>query len=144
MLRRTMFARVFTIYPKNFSLLPFSGDSIMAKAIENRQLEAALAPVVAFNKLVLRNAEKAFNMQITSLQAYAKVNLDNINAGLEVRNVDDFKVYAEKQKDVAKEITAQISADVKAFGELNAKFLEDTRTLTESNIKAAAETAKAA
>ncbi|MYH89839.1 MAG: hypothetical protein F4128_03195 [Gammaproteobacteria bacterium] len=131
-------------YPKNFSLLPFSGDSIMAKAIENRQLEAALAPVVAFNKLVLRNAEKAFNMQITSLQAYAKVNLDNINAGLEVRNVDDFKVYAEKQKDVAKEITAQISADVKAFGELNANFLEDTRTLTESNIKAAAETAKAA
>lgn len=116
----------------------------MAKAIENRQLEAALAPVVAFNKLVLRNAEKAFNMQITSLQAYAKVNLDNINAGLEVRNVDDFKVYAENQKDVAKEITAQISADVKAFGELNAKFLEDTRTLTESNIKAAAETAKAA
>ena len=116
----------------------------MAKAIENKQLEAAIAPVVAFNKLVVRNAEKAFYMQVASLQAYAKLNLDNINAGLEVRNVDDFKVYADKQKDVAKEFTAQVNADVKAFGELNAKFLEDARTLTETNIKAAAETAKAA
>jgi len=33
---------------------------------------------------------------------------------------------------------------VKAFSELNAKFLEEARTLTEANMKAAAESAKAA
>lgn len=116
----------------------------MAKVIDNKQLEAAIAPAVAFNKLVVKNAEQAFNLQIASLQAYARMNLENLNAGLEVRNAEDFKTYAEKQKDVAKEFTAQVTADVKAFGELNARFLEDARTLTETNIKAAAETAKAA
>ncbi len=116
----------------------------MVKAIDTKPLESALAPVVAFNKLMIRNAEQAFQMQINSLQAYAKLGLDNLNAGLEVRNVEDFRVYAEKQKDVAKNFTTQVTADVKAFGELNARFLEEARTLTESNLKAAAETAKAA
>ena len=116
----------------------------MAKAAENKQIEAAMAPVVAFNKMIVKNAETAFNMQMASLQAYAKLGLENINAGLEVRNADDFKAYAEKQKDVAKEVTAQVTADVKAFSELNAKFLEEARTLTEANMKAAAESAKAA
>ncbi len=114
------------------------------KASETKQLEAAIAPVVAFNKLVLKNAEQAFNMQIASLQAYAKMGLDNVSAGLEIRNADEFKAYAEKQKDVAKDFTAQMTSDAKAFGELNAKFFEEARTLTEANIKAAAETAKAA
>ncbi len=116
----------------------------MVKAIDNKTLEATIAPVVAFNKLVIKNAEQAFNMQINSLQAYAKMNIQNLNASLEVRNVDDFKAYAEKQKDVAKEFTAQMTADVKAIGELNARFLEEARNLTESNIKAAVDTAKAA
>ena len=116
----------------------------MAKANEMKQLDAAMAPVVAFNKLVMENAEQAFNMQIASLQAYAKLGMDNINAGLEVRNADEFKVYAEKQKDVAKELTAQMTSDAKAFGELNAKFFDAARSLTEANMKAAADNAKAA
>jgi phasin family protein len=116
----------------------------MAKANEMKQIEAAMAPVMAFNKLLMKNAEQAFNMQVSSMQAYAKLGLDNINAGLEVRNADELKVYAEKQKDVAKEFTVQMTADAKAFGEMNAKFFDEARSLTEANMKAAAESAKAA
>lgn len=107
----------------------------MAKVADAKQFEAALAPVVAFNKLVVKNAETAFNMQMASLQAYAKLGLENMNAGLEVRNADDFKAYAEKQKSVAEEITAQIASDVKAFSELNEKFMEDARDLADNNVK---------
>ena len=114
------------------------------KANEMKQMEAAMAPVMAFNKMFMQNAEQAFNMQMASLQAYAKLGLDNINAGLEVRNADELKVYAEKQNDVAKEVTAQLTSDAKAFGELNAKFFDAARNLTEANMKAAAEKAKAA
>lgn len=112
----------------------------MANTPENKQLENAVAPVVAFNKLVIKNAEEAFNMQIASLQTYTKMSLENLNAGLDVRDPDEFKAYAEKQKDMAKEFTDQMAADAKAFGELNARFLEEARTLTEASIKAAAET----
>ncbi|MGI9317120.1 MAG: phasin family protein [bacterium] len=116
----------------------------MAKATEAKQFEAALAPVVAFNRLVVKNAETAFNMQMASLQAYAKLGLENMNAGLEVRNADDFKAYAEKQKNVAEEITAQITSDVKAFGELNAQFMEDARDLADNNVKTVAAAVKKA
>jgi phasin family protein len=114
----------------------------MAKATETKQLEAALAPVVAFNKLVAKSAENAFNLQMASLQAFTTLGLANFNAGLEVRSADDFKVYAEKQKDVAQEIVTRVTSDVKEFGELNTKFIEDARKLSEENLKAAS--AKAA
>ena len=114
----------------------------MAKANENKQLEAAIAPVVAFNKLVLANAENILNLQIASIQAYADLGIKNMSAGLEVRNADDFKAYAEDQKEVARKVTEQVTADVKAIGEINAKFIEDAKALAEENVKQA--TAKAA
>ena len=116
----------------------------MAKANEAKQFEAAIEPVVAFNKLVVKNAESALKLQFASLQALTNMGIKNLNAGLEVRTADDFKAYAEKQKDVAREVTERVTADAKAFGELNAEFISDTRALAEKNMKAAAETAKAA
>ena len=116
----------------------------MAKAKETKQLEAALAPVVEFNKLVVKNAEAAFNLQVQAMQAYAALGLKNLNAGLEVRNPEELKAYAEAQKDVAEQVTARMTADVKAMGELNTTFIDEARALAEQNVKAVAETAKAA
>ena len=109
----------------------------MAKAKEAKQFEAALAPVVEFNKLVVKNAEAAFNLQIQSMQAFAQLGLKNMTAGLEVRNPEDLKTFAETQKGVAEEMTARVNADVKAFGELNTQFIDQTRTLVEQNVKTA-------
>ena len=114
----------------------------MAKANQAKQFEAALAPVVAFIKLVMKNAESVFDMQVASVKAYAELGLHNINAGLDVASVEDFKAYAEKQKDVAQEVTARMTADAKALAELNTKFIEDARDLAEENMKSATETAK--
>ncbi len=116
----------------------------MAKAKETKQLEAAIAPVVEFNKLIVKNVEAAFNLQVQSLQAYAELGVKNLNAGLEVRNPDDLKAFAENQKGVAEEISARVTADVKAISELNTQFIDQARALAEENVKAVAETAKAA
>ena len=116
----------------------------MAKAKENKPFEAVMAPVVEFNKLVVKNAEAAFNLQIQALQAYADLGIKNLNAGLAVQNPEDLKAYAENQKDVAEQVGARMTADVKAIGELNTQFIEEARALAEQNVKAAAENAKAA
>jgi len=118
----------------------------MAKAKEN-QYEAVIAPVVEFNRLVLKNAEAAINLQLDSMRTYAELGIKNINAGLEVRNPDEFKAYAAAQKEVAEEIAARASADIKTLGELGAKFFNDARDLAEQNSKtvvAAVPAAKAA
>ena len=104
--------------------------------------EAAVAPVAAFNELVVKNLGTAFSMQVKSLNAYAKMGLSNLNAGLDVRNPDDFKAYMAAQKEVAANVAAQLTADAKAFGELSAKFMEQARALAEQNVTAM--TAKAA
>ena len=114
----------------------------MAKASETKQYEAAMAPVVAFNKLVVKNAETAFNMQMDSVKALTEMGLKNISAGLNVANPTDFKAYAESQKEVAQEVTSRMVADARAYAELNAKFIEDARVLAEQNMKSATETAK--
>lgn len=109
----------------------------MTKENKEQQLETAIPPVVAFNRLVAKNLEYAFNMQIASLQAYARLGMDNINAGLEVRNADGLKAYIENQKSVAQEVTNRAATDVKAYGELSAKFIEDARALSEESMKVA-------
>lgn len=117
----------------------------MAKANETNQLGTALEPAVAFNKLFVNVAEAAFNMQMASIQAYAELGTKNVNAGLEVRNVDDLKAYAEKQKVVAEEITSRVTADAEALAELNTQFVKDAYALTERNVKTeTGKTAKAA
>ena len=107
----------------------------MVKVNENKQLDAVLIPVVAFNKLVLSTVESVLNLQIASAQAYAGLSLQSLHAGLEVRNVEDFTAYTQQQKDVAGKVAEQVTQDVKAVGELNVKFVEDARTLTEKNIR---------
>ncbi len=116
----------------------------MAKANEAKQLEAAIAPVVAFNKLVVKSAENAINLQFDSFKAFADLGLKNLNAGFEVRDADDLKAYAEKQKDLAQKITERVTADAKAYGELNTQFIDEARTLAEQNVKSVSAQAKTA
>lgn len=119
----------------------------MAKS-SAKKFEAAFEPYVEFNNMVVKTAETAFNMHMQSMQAFAKLGMDNVNAGLKVRTMDDMVAYAEKQKDVAQKASDMFVADAKAFADLNAKFVEEARTMVESNVKstvaAATEATKAA
>lgn len=114
----------------------------MAKTKQATQIEEALAPAVAFNKLFIEAAEKAVGLQVASLQKVSKIGFDNLNAMFNVQSAEDIKVYAEKQQSVAKEVTEIVTADVQQLGELNKNFLEDSRKLVEDNVQQA--TAKAA
>ena len=114
----------------------------MAKKAETLQLEAALEPVVAFNKLVVKNAEAAFNLQLASLRALAEVGVKNLNAGLDIANPADFRAYAEQQKDVAQEVAARLVEDARAYADLNASFIEQVRVQAEQSVKSATETTK--
>jgi phasin family protein len=114
----------------------------MAKSTQPTQIEDAMAPVVAYNKLIIDASEKALALQVASIQKMAKISFDNWSTVFNIQSTDDVKVYAEKQQAVAKEVAKIVTSDVREIGELNQAFLEDSRKLAEDNIKAA--TAKAA
>lgn len=114
----------------------------MAKTKQATQIEDALAPVVAFNKLFIETAEKTLGLQVASMQKLSKMSFDNMNAMFNVQSAEDIKAYAEKQQNVAKEMAEIVTADLTQMGELNKSFLEDSSKLVEENVKQA--TAKAA
>ncbi len=116
----------------------------MAKAAQAKKVETAFEPVVEFNKMMVETAEAVFNMQMESLQTYTKLGLDNLNASLHVRNVDDMVAFTEKQKEIAQEASDRFTADAKAIAELNTRFVDETRTMVENNMKSAMAAAKAA
>lgn len=114
----------------------------MSKSTQNKQLEELLAPVFAYNSLLINTAEKAFGLQVSIMQKLTKINFDNTKAMMNIKTADELKSYAEKQQDVAREVTEIVTDDARALGDLQQTFLNDSRKLVEKNIKQG--TAKAA
>ena len=117
------------------------------KSAQAKKVEVAFEPIVEFNNMVAKAAEAAFNLQMESLQAYTKLGIDNVNAGLKVRNADDMASYAELQKSLAQKASDMLVSDAKAFTELNTKFIDGARAMMEDGVKssvaAATDAAKA-
>lgn len=112
------------------------------KTAQNKQIEDAFAPVMAYNALVINAAEKAVGLQVAMMQKLTKVGFDNFKAVMDIKSADELKTYAEKQQTVAKEVVEIVTEDARDLGELNQNLLEESRKLVENNIKLA--TAKAA
>lgn len=100
-----------------------------------KKMEAAFEPILEFNNLLAGTMEEAFNLQVESAQGYAKLGIDNINAGFKIRSVDDMMSYAESQKELAQKTSDMMIADAKSYSELGAKFVDSLRSMVESNMK---------
>jgi len=118
----------------------------MAKTINDvtKSFESAMKPVTEFNDFMIKTGESTFAKQVECYKAYAKIGMDNINDCFKVRSFEDMVAYTEKQKDVAQKTTDMFVSDAKAFTEINTKFVEEARSLIESNIKNSVEAVKAA
>lgn len=101
----------------------------------SKKIEDLFAPMVEFNNMLVKAAETTFNMQIASFQAYSKLGIENINAGLKLKSIDDVTAYMESQKDLAKKVSDMMASDAKTFAELSSKFYENSKTIAESNMK---------
>lgn len=110
-----------------------------------KTFEAAMEPMVEFNGLVTKTLEESFNLQMASLQAYTKIGMENVKAGLKVRTMDDMASYAEMQKELAQKTSDMMMSDAKALADMGNKFIESSKTMMEGNMKtAAADMTKAA
>lgn len=98
--------------------------------MNTEKINKVLAPAVEFNRLVLNNMKTVFAMQTESLKAYAELGFKNLNDGLDIKTVEDLKTYAEGQQSVIKEVGEQVTRDLEALGEVNAKFVEEARKLS--------------
>ncbi len=107
----------------------------METANGNNQSENYVAPIVALNRLVIRNTKEAINMQITCSRAYTRMGLDNLDASLGVGGADGLIDYAARHQGMAREFTARVVADTRNFLEFNARFFKEACTLASAGMK---------
>ncbi len=110
--------------------------------MKTTEINNFMAPAIAFNQLVLKNVETVIGMQIQSFKAYADLGFKNLNAGLEVKTIEELNVYVEDLKAVVKKVNEQVTSDLEALGKINAEFIEEARKLP--NAKKAAPAVKKA
>ncbi|MCY4314010.1 MAG: phasin family protein [Gammaproteobacteria bacterium] len=97
--------------------------------MKTSEINNFMAPAIAFNQLVLKNVETVIGMQLDSFKAYADLGFKNLNAGLEVKTIEELNAYVEDLKAVAKKVNEQVTGDLEALGKINAEFIEEARKL---------------
>lgn len=102
-----------------------------------KQVEEAVKPVIAFNKLFADTVEKTFAIQMNGLEALSQIGLKNWKESLEIQSADDFKAYAEKQQNVAKEYAEIISSKTAEVTEVNKNFVEESRKMVQDEMSKA-------
>ena len=110
--------------------------------MKTTEINGFMAPAIAFNQLVLKNVETVIGMQVESFKAYADLGFKNLNAGLEVKTIEELNVYVEDLKAVARKVSEQVTGDLETLGKINARFIEEARKLPD--VKKAAPAVKKA
>lgn len=84
----------------------------------NEQGRSFYQPVVEFNQLVLRQAEKLGQAQLESFNAYAALGLKQLQAAAKVGDTEQLKSLAGQQLEVLQALQARVSEDASKFGAL--------------------------
>ena len=73
---------------------------------------------VEFNQLVLRQVEKLAQAQLESFNAYASLNLKQLQAASKLADVDQVKAFVTNQADYLKAVQARVQEDTTKLGQL--------------------------
>lgn len=103
------------------------------------EINKALAPVDAFNRLFIENVEKLVALQIASLQSYYALGFTNLKALLEVHDPEAFKAYIGKHQEFVRGVTSQLADDAQAVAELGGDFSAKVKRLGEQRVKVLSE-----
>lgn len=97
--------------------------------------EATIEPVFEYGNMLASTMEKAYNMQMESMQGYARLGIENVNAGFRVKSPEDMVAYMEKQAEMGHKVSEMMVSDAKSCSELGMKFMDGVRSMYETNVK---------
>jgi len=103
----------------------------------SEQSEKAFAPVVKFNQLVAKNVTDLTNLQLEAARSYADLGLAQLQIASEVKDVQSFVAYGNKQIEAMTKLSQQLLEDGKKLSTIVEEFKAEVEALTNDNIKAA-------
>lgn len=100
-----------------------------------KMFEATIEPFFEYGNMLASTMERAYNMQMESIQGYTKLGIENVNAGFKVKSPDDMIAYMEKQAEMGHKVSEMMVSDAKSCSELGMKFMDGIRSMYETNVK---------
>lgn len=98
------------------------------------QAENLLASIKELNNLMMTNVQKLMKMNIDLVENYTQISLDNYKTATDIKSVDELVEYAQKQREIAQEISKKIAEDAKAVIEMSNEYLASSKRVAEEGI----------
>lgn len=107
-------------------------NDVFAKAIE--QTKPFLAPVVKSNKLAVANVEKLVALQLSSLQSYVDLGVNQLKEAAEVSSPQSLQAFYNQQLKAAETLRQKLVEDGKALVELGVGAKAEFEALAKENL----------
>lgn len=95
------------------------------------------APARKFNSLMVENASKMAELQISAARSYTDIGLKQVREALQVNGVEDLQRLATSQGETSRTLAAQLLADTQGLVKLGQEFGEDVQKLLTEDVVAA-------
>lgn len=92
-------------------------------------------PVVNANKLFVANLEKLVNFQMSVLQSYKDMWLNQLKAAAEISDVQGLQQFYGRQTEVASTLRQKMMDDAKALADLGTGFKADFDKLAKDSVE---------
>lgn len=102
------------------------------------QSRAFVQPVVEFNQLFLRQAEKLGQAQVESFNAYAQLGLRQLQSATRISDFEQAKTFAAAQTEAAQAVGQRVSEDAAKYNSLFDEFRKEFVAFVSDRVPAAA------
>lgn len=107
-------------------------NEIFANAFE--QAKPFLASAVKSNKLAVANLEKVVALQLSSLQSYVDLGVNQLKEAAEISDPQSLQAFYDKQLKAAETLRQKLVADSKALVELSVGAKAELDDLAKENL----------
>lgn len=108
-------------------------DELFNKSFANA--EQLVQPVIKANKLAVTNLEKLVSFQMSAMQTYVDMGMEQLKAAAEVNSPQSFQSFWSKQVELSNVLRQKVLDDTKALVDLGNGMKDEFTKLAEDNVK---------
>ena len=94
--------------------------------------DAMVAPMQAFNSLMIDHTAKLVDFQISAMKAYGDLGIQQMRAMSGVKDVDSLQSFVQSQTDMVKTLSDKMNSDANTLVNFGKDFSEDVQKLAQS------------
>lgn len=89
----------------------------------------SFAPIAKFNELMSASIQDLFHAQVAASQRYTEMTLEQVKAASEIRDVESFQTFFQKQIGAFEALNEQVMSDLKSMADAGIKFRQDLEAI---------------